>query len=220
MAVIAEFIVDHADFVLEHVFDAYPEATIELDRVVPTDEAFLPYFWVWDVDVDDVVDVVEEREPLTAVELVDDVAGGGLFYARWVRDLDGLLEGMERSGLSLQKAIGTADNWQFEFRAERVDELPEFQRYLTENDVSATLVRMHDLRDGTTSGRYNLTAEQREALLLAYDTGYYETPSETDLASLARDLGISRSAFGARLRRGYGNLIEATIAHEQEPGET
>ncbi len=219
MAVIAEFTVSHTDFVLEHVFDAYPDATIELDRVVPTDEAFLPYFWVWDADVEGVVAVVEDAEPLTAVTLVDDVEGGGLFYARWTRDFDGLLEGMERSGLTLRKAVGTADDWQFEFRAEALDELPQFQRYLTDNDVAATLTRMYDLDAEATSGRYNLTAEQREALLLAYDAGYYETPARTDLATLARELGISRSAFGERLKRGYGNLIEATIAHEQDPGD-
>jgi len=71
MAVIAEFSVDHVDFALESVFAAHADATVELDRVVPTDEAFLPYFWVWDADVDDVVDVadvVREADPLSEME--------------------------------------------------------------------------------------------------------------------------------------------------------
>lgn len=217
MAFIAEFSVGHADFVLEPVFEAYPAATVELDRVVPTDEAFLPYFWVWDADVADVVDLVREANPLAEVELVDEVENGGLFRAWWTRDVGGLLEAMEESGLTLRKAVGSSDNWLFELRAEHAEDLSGFQRYLTENDVDATLVRMYDLGGATTTGRYNLTPEQREALMTAYDEGYYRQPTETDLESLADELGISRSAFSARLKRGYRNLIEATIAHEKEP---
>lgn len=217
MAVVAEFSVDHVDFVLERVFEEYPEATIELDRVVPTDEAFLPYFWVWDADVADVVDLVRESDPLSEVELVDEVDDGGLFRAWWTRDVGGLLEAMDKSDLTLRKAVGSRENWLFELRAERAEDLSEFQRYLTENDVDATLVKMHELGAETTTGRYNLTPEQRDALMAAYDGGYYQQPTDTDLETLADELDISRSAFSARLKRGYRNLIESTIAHEQGP---
>jgi hypothetical protein len=219
MAVVAELTVDHAAFALESVFEAYPESTIELDRVVPTDEAFLPYFWVWDADVSEVVDLVEAADPLSRVELVDDVEGGGLFRAWWARDVGGLLAVIDASNLTLRKAVGSPDNWLFELRAERTEDLSEFQRYLTENDVEATLARIHELGGATTTGRYNLTPAQREALLTAYDEGYYEQPTDTDLESLAESLSISRSAFSARLKRGYRNLIEATIAHEQKPDD-
>jgi|AntDeeMinimDraft_4_1070355.scaffolds.fasta_scaffold01356_2 predicted DNA binding protein len=220
MAVIAEFSVDHVDFALESVFAAHADATVELDRVVPTDEAFLPYFWVWDADVDDVVDVadvVREADPLSEMELVDEVDGGGLFRAWWTRDVGGLLAATEAANLTLRKGVGSADGWLFELRAEHPEALSTYQRYLAENDVDAELVRMHELDDDSTTSRYNLTPEQREALLTAYDGGYYDQPTDTDLESLADELSISRSAFSARLKRGYRNLVEATIAHEQEP---
>lgn len=220
MAAVAEFSVDHTDFALEKVFEAYPDATVELDRVVPTDEAFLPYFWIWDADVAAVEELVRDSAPFSDVELVDEVEGGGLFRAWWNRDVGGLLEAMEESGLTLRKGVGTAENWLFELRAEDAADLSTFQGYLVDNDVDATLRRMHDLDGTSTTGRYNLTPEQREALLAAYDAGYYEQPTGTDLESLAESLGISRSAFSARLQRGYRNLIESTIAHEQEPAES
>lgn len=219
MAVIAEFAVDHVDFALEGIFEEYPEATIELDRVVPTEEAFLPYFWIWDADVTNVLDLVRESDPLAEVELVDDVDNGALFRAWWTREMGGLLGAIERFGLTLRKAVGSADSWLFELRAEYTEDLSSFQRYLTENDVDATLVRMHELGGGSTTGRYNLTPEQREALMTAYDGGYYHQPTATDLESLAGELDISRSAFSARLKRGYRNLIESTIAHEQGPDD-
>lgn len=221
MAVIAEFSVDRLNVAFGHVFDSFPDAAIELDRVVPTDEGFLPYFWIWSVDdVDDVMALLRDADLLTDVELVDDVDDGGLFRGQWTSDLDGVFEAMERSDLTLRKAVGSAEQWLFELRAETAEDLPDFQHYLEENDLDVTLVRLHPLDEDASTRRYNLTAEQRDALLLAYNEGYYEPTGETTLSALADELGISRSAFGARLKRGYRNLIEATIAHEQVPDES
>lgn len=47
----------------------------------------------------------------------------------------------------------------------------------------------------------DLPYEQREALETAVERGYYETPRETDLETLADGLGIPRSTFQYRLRR-------------------
>lgn len=60
----------------------------------------------------------------------------------------------------------------------------------------------------TDAGPSKLTDKQRETLLLAYDLGYYEVPSTTELAELARELGISDSAVAQRLKRGMASLIE------------
>jgi len=214
MAVIAEFSVDHVDFALERVFEAYPDATVELDRVVPTDEAFLPYFWVWDADVDDVVDLVREADPLSEVELVDEVADGGLFRAWWTRDVGGLLAATEAANLTLRKGVGSADGWLFELRADRAEDLSTFQRYLAADGVAAELVRMHELDGDATSGRYNLTPEQREALMTAYDRGYYDVPRSITLADLAGEVDVSHQALSERLRRGHASLVERTLRPE------
>jgi len=172
---------------------------------------------VWGADVADVAELVREADPLSEVKLVDEVDDGGLFRAWWTRDVGGILDTMGASGLTLRKGVGSAEGWLFELRAEHTEDLSTFQRSLTQIDVDAELVRMYELDDDATTGRYNLTPEQREALETAYDRGYYDQPTETDLESMAADLDISRSAFSARLKRGYRNLVEATIAHEREP---
>lgn len=56
-----------------------------------------------------------------------------------------------------------------------------------------------------------LTEEQREALVLANEQGYFEEPREMDLAALAEELGISTSAAAGRLKRGMKLLIEETL---------
>lgn len=60
--------------------------------------------------------------------------------------------------------------------------------------------------------RYGLTEPQHEALLRAFDAGYFDTDRDVALADVAADLDISRQALSARLRRGHQQLIRATLA--------
>lgn len=46
MAIEVSFTVPQPEFPLNTVFEQLPDATIELDRVVPTDDAIIPYFWI------------------------------------------------------------------------------------------------------------------------------------------------------------------------------
>ena len=48
MATVAEFAVPPEAFPFTSVFDALPDATVELERLVPTERALYPYFWVSD----------------------------------------------------------------------------------------------------------------------------------------------------------------------------
>lgn len=60
-----------------------------------------------------------------------------------------------------------------------------------------------------------LTDEQREALLVAYENGYFAEPRETSLAELGAELGLSPTAVGGRLKRGMKSLLGMTIVVEQ-----
>ena len=62
---------------------------------------------------------------------------------------------------------------------------------------------------------YNVTPPQREALLSAFEAGYYNVPRDTTLEWLAGELNISDNAASSRLRRGTAALIQETLAHEE-----
>jgi predicted DNA binding protein len=61
----------------------------------------------------------------------------------------------------------------------------------------------------------DLTEPQREALLLAYEQGYYDSPRTTTLADLADQFGISRQAVSNRLKRGTRQLIENAFVRRE-----
>lgn len=56
-----------------------------------------------------------------------------------------------------------------------------------------------------------LTNQQREALLAAYQQGYFAEPREASLDAVADTLGHSPSAVSGRLKRGMRALIETTL---------
>lgn len=58
-----------------------------------------------------------------------------------------------------------------------------------------------------------LTERQMEAIVKAYDYGYYSSPREVTTDSVASSLGISRSTYEEHLRKAENRIIEAIIPY-------
>ena len=57
----------------------------------------------------------------------------------------------------------------------------------------------------------DVTIKQWQALELAYERGYYDSPRGADLSDLASELEISKSAVSQRLRSAEATLVGAII---------
>ncbi|MEF8780056.1 MAG: helix-turn-helix domain-containing protein [Haloferacaceae archaeon] len=100
---------------------------------------------------------------------------------------------------------------------ERAD-LVHLWEYARENDVDIDLLRLNEYASlGTTDA--GLTDSQREALLVAFETGYFEEPRNVTLGEVAADLGISQPAAGGLLRRGIKRLIISSLLDGSEKRE-
>lgn len=211
MATIAEFTIPADDFPLGHIFEPFPNVTVEIEQVIPTNSALLPYFWVRGEPVEHVQEQFEAQGPLESYSLIDDLGDQGLFRAEWNSDVEGVLTGLIEAELTLLSASGTEDVWTFEFRAQDTDQITTFQQYCADHDITIELRHLNSVTAHTDEGQYGLTPDQQEAVLLAYKNGYYETPPETNLGELAEELGIAHQSFSDRLRRGINNLIGGTL---------
>ncbi len=60
-------------------------------------------------------------------------------------------------------------------------------------------------------GRWGLTAAQAAALRTAFEMGYFSVPKESTATEVATAMGISKSAFLERLRRGQTALFEQLL---------
>jgi predicted DNA binding protein len=61
-----------------------------------------------------------------------------------------------------------------------------------------------------------LTDSQREALLVAFEAGYFEEPRNATLGEVAAELDISQPAAGGLLRRGVKRLIISSLMEDNE----
>jgi predicted DNA binding protein len=90
------------------------------------------------------------------------------------------------------------------------DALKAYRDACQQQDISFTLVSLYSDEDGG-KPRYGMTPPQRDALVLALEQGYFDVPRSTALTELAEQLGLSKQATSARLRRGTAALVRATL---------
>ncbi|QLG62602.1 helix-turn-helix domain-containing protein [Halorarum salinum] len=76
--------------------------------------------------------------------------------------------------------------------------------------VGVTLERVYPLgpEPGDAAGRWDVTPAQEAALRAALAAGYFSVPKGATAGEVAAELGVSKSAFLERLRRGQAALFE------------
>ncbi|MDS0296124.1 helix-turn-helix domain-containing protein [Halogeometricum luteum] len=213
MTALLQFTVQSDEFVLGEALDVDAATYIELTQFVPVGEALIPYFWADTEDDDAVASAVRASEYVESVDKLNGATGRSLFQVRWKPGVDGLLDALETHDLAVQRAICSEGSWRFELIAEDRETFAEFQSTCKEKGLDLTVTRLSDsiARD---SALYGLTDKQRNALLEAYEAGYYDVNRTVRLGEISEELEISQQALGALLRRGTGSLIEHTIAVE------
>ena len=121
------------------------------------------------------------------------------------------MKAITETDVVLLSGMGTAAEWTFELRADEREAVSAFQQYCQEHDIPVELTALHALSEMQTGAPHDLTEPQREALVLAYERGYYHSPRAVTLEELADDLGITGQSLGSRLRRGTHRLVGSTL---------
>lgn len=224
MAIEASFTVPRDDFPMGVVFEKLSGATVELDRVVPTASAVVPYFWIRAddaLDADGLAARLTDAAGISDAVVVDEVDEQLFVRIDWNLDHESVLTAVVDTEVTLLSGVGTAGRWTFEVRASEQRELSAFQTYCRDRDIPIELTQLHALSRLDGDREYDLTEGQREALELAYSRGYFDSPREATQDDLAAELGISRQAVSSRLQRGMRRILANTLVApgEREPGQ-
>ncbi|WP_339105883.1 helix-turn-helix domain-containing protein [Haloterrigena salinisoli] len=212
MATEATFTVPSDQFPLGTVFNQLPDVTVELERIIPARDVVIPYFWVRGTEVDDIESVFTEHPGTKGIRLVDSVEDEYLLRVEWALDYDDVLTVLAKTEVPLIEAIGTNHKWTFEIRGDDQSDIAEFQQRCRELDIPTTLTELHALTPVETGTEAALTDTQQEALVLAYEHGYFESPREVTLEVLGEELGISQQAVGSRIRGGIKHILGSTLS--------
>ena len=212
MATEATFTVPSDQFPLGTVFSELPAVTVELERLIPARDVVIPYFWVRGTEIDDIEDAFTEHPGVKTIRLVDSIEDEYLLRVEWALDYDDVLTILAETEVPLIEATGTNEQWTFEIRGDDRSDIADFQRRCRELDIPVTLTELHGLTPVKTGTEAVLTHTQQEALILAYERGYFESPREVTLEELGEELGISQQAVGSRLRGGIKQVLGGTLS--------
>lgn len=139
-----------------------------------------------------------------------------LYRFEWTDEIRQIIrEILDQDGMLLE-ATAQGEAWDLKIRFAHREQLSALQEYFDEQASAFTLERLYEPEEPE-QGSYNLTSEQREALLLALDSGYFAVPRETTANELAEMIGVSTSAVSERLRRAYATLVTNTLTFNQHP---
>lgn len=216
MAIEASFTIEQADFPLSAVFENLPNATIELDRVVPTSDAVIPYFWIYADDTANLTTDLSEDIGVDQVKIIDEVEGQIFVRIDWNLDHESVLTAIVNTDVTLLSGIGNNEQWTFEVRASAQKEVSEFQTYCLDRDIPLQLTQLHALASLDSDREFDLTEGQQQALVLAYSRGYFDSPRGATQGDLADELEITRQAVSSRLQRGIRRLVASTLIAAEE----
>ena len=217
MATEATFTVPADEFPLGSVFERLPDATVELERIIPARDVVVPYFWVRGASVDDVEGAFADHPGVEDIELVDSVGDEYLLRVEWTLDYDGVLSTLTETKIPLVKAVGTNRQWTFDVRGDDRSDIATFQQRCRELDIPITLTKLHALTPIETDTGAGLTEPQREALVLAYERGYFNSPRDATMEEIGAELGITQQAVASRLRRGIDEVLGDTLSEIAAP---
>lgn len=216
MSVLLEFTVEAAQFQLGHVLSDGDGLHFELERIVPTSDHVMPFVWVaTDGDPEVELPAFEERvrdsDRVRELVALDRVEDGGLYRIEWAEDGGGIIGALAETEATVLEARGDG-RWTFRVRFTDHGLLTDFHNLLTEDGITIHIERTYTFSEETARRRdFGLSAEQREALVLALRRGYFATPSEVDLDELADELGISKQAVSNRIRRGNEKILRPLL---------
>lgn len=219
MSVIAEISVDSSDFILGRLLQRVEGIAIEIEKVIPTGSAAIPYFWVVGDDEERFEEMLRTEEELSTFEAVDELDGRTLYRATWDPGIDTFLDAVTNGEPVLMEAGGDDSTWEFRLRFPDSHSLSEFHTALREAGIDFEVVRLFNPIEPSLVEDWGLTDPQRELIEHAYDRGYFDVPRRVTLVELAEDLGVSDQSVNERLRRGLHSLIRASVVSERSSSD-
>jgi predicted DNA binding protein len=215
MGVVLEFTISGETFAVGRALGSRPGAHIELERIVPTGDDYAPFFWVdGDGEESSLRDSVEASEHVENLTVLDTVGDRTLYRVTWTGEGEAFLKGIADSGGTVLEGKANGD-WSFRVRFADRSDVAGFYDYCEAEGFDIGVDRVYPLTEETREEELpDVSDEQRKALLLALERGYFGDSRNVTTAELAEELGISQQAFSERLRRGNEAALQYMLLDE------
>ena len=120
----------------------------------------------------------------------------------------------ELGGLMLDVKSNADWGWTVRLQLPDREALSDLWEFCESEAIAFDLKQMFPQEGWVDGDAGGLTDAQRDALVAAYEHGYFEEPRRASLADLAEILDISPTAVGGRIRRGTAALVERSLLED------
>ena len=193
MTVVGDFAFPGEDFVLQGTVDT-PEIDpdIEIERLVAhVDEGLTPYFRSSAEDFEPVEQALADDPTVSNLTQLEAVANERFYRAHWKEGSHGLMTVLQETKGAVLSATFDKGRWEVRLLfSDREDLSDFFDQCRDELEFDIELLRAFDRSNSATYGEYGLSQEQRNALLVALEAGYYEVPRQAQTEDVAEELDI------------------------------
>lgn len=213
--------VTHPDIVLTETVTRDSTATVRSVSEAGTDPTSGKFFYrIESADFDRFEAGLQADHTVGAFDRVTETRDGEAIYSFEYTDAakivspvvstaNGVVLDMENDG----------DAWLFTLWLPDRAALAEIWDFAHTHDVEIDLLRVNEYDSlGTTDA--GLTDSQREAVLIAFEMGYFEEPRNATLGEVAAELDISQPAAGGLIRRGIKRLVISSLLGDTDHPET
>lgn len=208
MGFIAEFTLRSPDLPLVEFVQAAEGISIEVENVsVGQSDRGMIAFWAYGEELDDFEGSLAEAEAVDSLTLVNDDGDVRLYHVVGQQQFE-----MDFNEVAFLPTVGfnavvTAEGWTVQALVADRSSLYGIRDAFESVGIGFELHRLTEPGEYST-GPSNLTTAQFNALVEAYEMGYFSVPRKASAREVAESLGISPSSFSERLRRAESNLLD------------
>lgn len=213
MTVSTKVYVEHPDLALAPTIRSVDDVEIGVIPDAGTDPEHDVYsFWVAAEDFDAVEAAFDEDHTVTDYTFVSETSerrtyrlaysDRAILVSRPIVEMDGLM-------LDTRSHRG---GWLLTLQLPDNSTLDTLRERASEEGIKFDVIEIRQTVPEQGESDLPLTEAQVEALVSAYEHGYYDEPRETSLEELGSIIGISRTAVSGRLKRASSRLIEDRLA--------
>lgn len=197
--------------ILYSASSAVPDAVIETRYHAATDHDIPYLFYAVQCDEFDAFDAaLAEDASVANPVVVAENEGDRLYRVEPTPELLVVPELTKRGG-ALLSGYCQDGAWYGRYQFPDREALVAMREFCHDNGVTFDVKQLYCADGPSDWGGAGLTDRQREALVAAYDAGYFDDPRTATLADVADELDISSTAVGRRLRRGTAGLVETVF---------
>ena len=211
----ARFTLPATGFALAGFFERVSDARVECKSAVanPADHALLVVRT--DGCEETVGTALRADESVGAVERFGERADGWTYWVTWEGRPRWLIQRLVAADVTLVSVRGRGGEWKLRLLAPNREGISQAHEIMDDLDCEDECRSISTLDDNN-SNRSGLTNEQREALVTAFEIGYYNIPRDVTAEDVATELGISHQALSERFRRAYRHIVETEFVVNDE----